>query len=316
MTVSADYAGARLDRLLRRLLADQSLASIFKLLRTGGVRLNGAKARGNKILAQGDRLLFFGVRPSDAPAAPPPAAVHVTFSVLFEDAHLLVLDKPAGLAVHPGTGIVTPTLIDEVRSYLGLTAPREPLAFEPAPAHRLDRDTSGVLVVAKTRRVMVALAASWAQGGSVRKGYLALVRGEMEEPRGTLAAPLPLKAERRGAAAEVRSERAVSHYRVLGSVGWASLLAVEIETGRNHQIRRHLQGVGHEVAGDRRHGDVAFNRLLHDRYGLTRLFLHAERLTLAHPVTGAHLELRAPLPEGLYAVLRRAGLSATAAGST
>ncbi|HWE26278.1 MAG TPA: RluA family pseudouridine synthase, partial [Myxococcales bacterium] len=155
-TISEDAAGQRLDKFLRRRLAEMPLSHLYKLVRTKKVRVNGARADIARLLQPGDVVVVHGAREAN-PDAPPPAsrpasAVAQDFAVLYEDAHILVCDKPAGLAIHAGSGIAGDTLVDQVRAYLlrqGLVVAEG--EFKPSPAHRLDRDTSGVVVVAKTR---------------------------------------------------------------------------------------------------------------------------------------------------------------------
>jgi 23S rRNA pseudouridine955/2504/2580 synthase len=316
LTVSPDAAGQRLDKYVRRVLSGVPLSHVYKMLRTRKVRVNGARGRPEQILAEGDQVVIRGeeerLLARSAPAPSGPAVARVTFGVLHEDEHLLAVDKPAGLAAHPGTGIYGPTLVEEARSHLRTPAELPPSEFRPSPAHRLDRETSGVVLVAKTRQCMVKLTALFTSGEQVRKTYLALVKGKMPRPEGVIDLPLSeheqtaRSRERRG----VNLLEALTRYRVLASMREASLLQLRIETGRTHQIRRHMQAVGHPVAGDRRYGDFPFNRQARQRWGLDRMFLHAWRIELPHPVTGARLRLEAALPLELRAVLSRMNLPA------
>jgi 23S rRNA pseudouridine955/2504/2580 synthase len=320
LTVSADAAGQRLDKFVRRALRDVPLSHVYKMLRTRKVRVNAARGRAEQILAEGDRVAIRGDEGRLLAAGPPgPKAagpVRVTFRVLHEDAHLLAVDKPAGLASHPGTGITGATLVEEARSHLRASDELPPGEFKPSPAHRLDRDTSGVVLVARTRQAMVRLTEIFTEGTGVAKTYLALAKGKMPRNEGTIDLPLSEHEQtaRSKAVRGVNLQEAVTRYRVLASMKEASLLALRIETGRTHQIRRHLQAVGHPVAGDRRHGDFPFNRLAKTRWGLRRMFLHAWKLELPHPVTGERLRLEAPLPPELLEVLSRANLPAPGRG--
>ena len=314
LTVSADAAGQRLDKYLRRALRDVPLSHVYKMLRTRKIRVNGARGRGEQILSEGDKVLIRGDEERLlSPAEGPPAErrARPTFRVLHEDEHLLAVDKPAGLAAHPGSGIEGATLVEEVRAHLGVSATASPGEFRPSPAHRLDRDTSGIVLVAKTRQAMVRLGALFTEGEEVRKTYLALAKGKMPRPAGVIDLPLSeheqtaRSRDRRG----VNFQEALTRWQATSSNHDASLLVVRIETGRTHQIRRHLQAAGHPVAGDRRYGDFSFNRTARARWGLKRMFLHAWRLSLPHPVTSAPLDLVAPLPEELAEVLSRANLA-------
>jgi 23S rRNA pseudouridine955/2504/2580 synthase len=203
------------------------------------------------------------------------------------------------------------------RAYLKVPADLPPTEFRPSPAHRLDRDTSGVVVVAKTRRAMVRLGEIFTDGEAVRKTYLALVKGKMPREAGTIDLPLSEHEQtaRSKAMRGVNFQEALTRWKVVSAMKDASLLSVAIETGRTHQIRRHLEAVGHPVAGDRRYGDFAFNRAAKQRWGLARMFLHAWRLELPHPVTGAPLRLEADLPAALAEVLSRVNLAPPAGGS-
>jgi 23S rRNA pseudouridine955/2504/2580 synthase len=315
LTVSADSAGQRLDKLVRKALRDVPLSHVYKMFRTRKVRLNGGRARPEQLVAEGDAIVIRGdeekllaraePRAPGAPATP-------TFRVLHEDGDLLAVDKPAGLAAHAGTGIEGATLVEMARAYLKVPDDLPPTEFKPSPAHRLDRDTSGVVLVAKTRKAMVRLGEIFTTGEGVKKTYLAVAKGKMPKDAGTIDLPLSEHEQtaRSKASRGVNFQQALTRWRVVSSMKDATLLAVGIETGRTHQIRRHLEAVGHPVAGDRRYGDFAWNRGARQRWGLRRMFLHAWRLELPHPVTGAPLRLEAELPGELVEVLSRMNLAA------
>jgi 23S rRNA pseudouridine955/2504/2580 synthase len=314
LTVSADAAGQRLDKYVRRALRDVPLSHVYKMFRTRKIRVNGSRGRPEQLLVDGDKIAIRG----DEEKLLVPAAgavkgarpVKHTFRVLHEDEHVLVVDKPAGLAAHPGSGIEGATLVDEVRAYLRVPDDLPPGEFRPSPAHRLDRDTSGIVVTAKTRKAMVRLGELFTEGDEIRKAYLALAKGKMPRPTGVIELPLSeheqtsRSRDRRG----VNFQEAVTRWQVTASNHDASFLSVRIETGRTHQIRRHLQAMGHPVAGDRRYGDFPFNKEARSRWGLRRMFLHAWKLEIPHPITGAPLRLESPLPPDLVEVLGRANL--------
>jgi len=294
LTVSADAAGQRLDKYVRRALPGVPLSHVYKMFRTRKVRVNGLRGRPEQILAGGDRIAIRGdeerlLAPPEKGAAARPA--RPTFRVLLEDEHLLAVDKPAGLAAHPGSGIEGATLVEEARAYLRVPDDLPPGEFRPSPAHRLDRDTSGVVLVAKTRKAMVRLGEIFTEGDDLGKTYLALVKGKMSRPTGAIDLPLAEHEQtaRSKARRGVNLQEALTRWQQLSANRDAALLSVAIETGRTHQIRRHLAAVGHPVAGDRRHGDFPFNREARARWGLRRMFLHAWRLSLPHPVTGRRL---------------------------
>ena len=314
LTVSPDAAGQRLDKLVRKALRDVPLSHVYKLFRTKKVRVNGARGKAEQLVAAGDKIAIRG--DEERLLAPAPAVtagagrIKVTFGVLYEDADVLAVDKPAGLAAHPGTGIEGATLVEMSRAYLKVPDDLPATEFKPSPAHRLDRETSGIVLVAKHRRAMVGLSALFTAGEEVKKTYLAVVKGKMSREVGTL--DLPLSEHEQTAKSKgqrgVNFQEAITRWKVVSSTKEASLLAVTIETGRTHQIRRHLEAAGHPVAGDRRYGDFAWNRLAKTRWGLRRMALHAWKLSLPHPVGGAPLKLEAPLPAELVDALGRANL--------
>src|SRR5437868_7453836 len=315
-TISEDAAGQRLDKFLRRRLAEMPLSHLYKLVRTKKVRVNGARADMARLLQPGDVVVVHGAREAnpDAPrpaAAPRPAsAVPQDFAVLYEDGHILVCDKPAGLAIHAGSGIAGDTLVDQVRAYLTrqgfVVAEGE---FKPSPAHRLDRETSGVVVVAKTRQAMVRLTEMFT-AGETDKTYLALAKGRFQREEGSIDLRLAehqqtyVSKRQRG----VNLQNALTRWRKLAGGPEATLLELTIETGRTHQIRRHLDAIGLPIVEDGKYGDFPFNRVAQRQWGLRRMFLHSIRLALAHPLTRKRLVFESPLPEDLAESLMRAGI--------
>jgi 23S rRNA pseudouridine955/2504/2580 synthase len=310
--IDADQGGQRLDKYLRRLLPQVPLSHVYKMVRTRKVRVNGRRARGETILAAGDVVTVRGdeerLRSTPAPRERKPRVEGAPpLSILHEDDDLIAVDKPSGLAVHPGSGIVGATLVDLARAHAGV---RPPGAFQVSPAHRLDKDTSGVVLVAKSRRAMVALTEMFT-AGKVHKEYLALVKGRFASPQGTVDIPL-VEHEQTAKSRDlhgVKLQGAVTRYRVMAAGAQSTLLSCTIETGRTHQIRRHLAAIGHPLLGDRRYGDFALNRRLKAQAGLDRLFLHARRLALRHPVSGVPLDIESPFPPALLEALRALGIA-------
>lgn len=308
--VSPDAAGQRLDKFLRKRLLDLPLSHLYKLVRTKKVRVNGARAEIAQLLQPGDEITVHVLQAARPPPPRPAQAIRQDFRVLYEDEHILAVDKPAGLAIHPGSGITGDTLVDQVRAYLerqGLTVPEG--EFKPSPAHRLDRETSGVVVVAKTRQAMVRLTEIFTRG-EAGKTYLALAKGRFQREQGSIELRL---AERQQTYASkqqrgVNLQAAVTHWTKLEGGPEATLLELTIETGRTHQIRRHLEAIGHPIVGDTRYGDFPFNRVAQRQWGLRRMFLHSARLALAHPVTKKRLAFESPLPQDLADCLPRAGI--------
>jgi 23S rRNA pseudouridine955/2504/2580 synthase len=293
----------------------------MKLVRTGKVRLNGSKTEIDARVHDGDVVEVdesaqLAARPDAAPpaanAAPRgPVPAWLAPRILFEDADILAFDKQPGMVSHVGSGHAE-GVVDLLNGYLG-TAPDA--AFRPALANRLDRDTSGVLLLAKTELALRRLNESMRRG-TLEKGYLALVRGAPEPPAGRIEAALRKEKSADGlermavvppeAPGALAAATRYATLRVVGG-GEAALLDVTLETGRTHQIRAHLTHLGHPVALDRKYGSPAFNADLEARTGLRRLFLHASRLGFPHPRTGERRVVEAPLAKDLADALERLG---------
>jgi 23S rRNA pseudouridine1911/1915/1917 synthase len=292
-SVAEADAGSRLDRALaaREEIGSRSVAE--QLLSEGAVRVDGAAKPKSHRLETGS-LVEVELR-QDAVVAL--AAEPVTVKLLYDDEYLLVLDKPAGLVVHPGAGTRAGTLAGQL---LSLGAEGGPDPERQGVVHRLDRDTSGLLVVARTEEVHAALQEA-IRKREVERRYLALVRGHPKSRTGRIDAALGRDRRdptRRSLDTEEPRE-AVTHFDVLETLPEHALLDVRLETGRTHQIRVHLAAIGLPVAGDPRYG-------VKGDLGLERQFLHAYRLRFAHPVTGEQIELESPLPPDLEAALEHA----------
>ena len=310
--IDSDHAGVRLDKVLRQRFSGVPVSHLFKMIRTKKVRVNGKRASVDQAMAVGDVVTLRGTEvqllgpPRDGPRPPPPVDPD-RLEILLEDDWMMAVNKPSGMAVHTGSGITGGTLVDYVRAHLGARAVRN--GFAASPAHRLDRDTSGVILVAVRRPAMVHFTEVFTEGRAVKR-YLTLVKGRMPRPSGRIDTPLSEHQQtatskaRRG----VKMQEAVTRWQVVRQGGEAALLACTIETGRTHQIRRHLASVGHPVAGDRKYGDFAFNRDARARWGLKRLFLHAGSIEFPHPEDGRTVRLEAPLPAELRDVLTRAAI--------
>lgn len=283
---SAD--GQRLDNFLMAQFRGVPRSVIYRIIRKGEVRVNKGRAKAVTRLQVGDIVRLPPVRTKSTPAiARPSSAVLEALELpLFEDEHLLIINKPSGLAVHSGTGIES-GLIEQLR------VARPELDFAEL-AHRLDRATSGCLIIAKSRSVLTSLHDSL-RGDDVRleKIYTALLRGDVGTSRRVIDTPVG----EREARSIFTLERVVGDEHLQ-----ASLVKIDLLTGRNHQARIHAESIGHPVAGDDRHGDRKFNRSMRT-VGLKRLFLHASLLSFAHPVTDMPVIARAPLPGRLEKVL-------------
>lgn len=312
--VNDEFAGVRLDKYLRKVLPDIPTSHLFKMIRVKKIKVNAKRAKPEQHLAKDDLVSVWGnealLLKTDLPRAPPPPPAPVDQSwlkVLLEDEWILALNKPSGMAVHTGSGITSGTVVDLVRDYLGPAAVRN--EFAASPAHRIDRETSGVLVVAKRRPAMVHFTEVFTHH-KAKKKYLVLVKGRMPEASGLIDLPLAEhqqtkeSKDRRG----VNLQEARTRYLVVANGPLCAYLECTIETGRTHQIRRHFAAIGHPVAGDAKHGDFAFNREIKARWGLRRLFLHAARLEFPHPQDQRKVVVEAPLPDELVEALLRTGL--------
>jgi 23S rRNA pseudouridine955/2504/2580 synthase len=284
--VGDEAAAQRIDNFLLRHLKGVPKSHVYRVLRSGEVRVNSGRVKPEYRLQPGDRVRVPPIRISGKKSTLPKPA---EFPVVHEDGALLVVDKPAGVAVHGGSG-VSYGVIESLRA-------SRPQAKVLELAHRLDRDTSGLLVVAQKRGALVELH-RMLRDGEVEKVYLAVVRGAWEggtrELRESLHKYVDAKGERRVAVRE-DGMRAVTRARALKKSADFSLLEVRLLTGRTHQIRVHLAHAGHPVLGDGKYGDFELNRRL-EKQGVRRLFLHASRLGFVHPLTKERLELHSPLP--------------------
>jgi len=295
LEVDEARAGQRVDNFLLRELKGVPRSHVYRLVRSGEVRVNSRRVEATHRLEAGDRVRVPPVRTASGEGRRP-AARAVEFPVVFEDDVLLVIDKPAGVAVHGGSG-VSAGVIEQLRA-------ARPDARLLELVHRLDRDTSGLLVVAKRRSALLALHRALREG-EVDKRYLTLVKGRWTRPVRDVALPLQrylTAAGERRVSVNAAGRASRTRFELVRHVGGYSLLAATIETGRTHQIRVQLAHLGFPIAGDDKYGDFELNRTL-ARQGLRRMFLHAERLSFVHPRTATRLELAAQLPADLQAFL-------------
>jgi len=306
VTVPEDRAGQRLDNFLLGQLKGAPRSLIYKLVRSGQVRVNGGRAKAERKLEAGDEVRIPPVRlemADEAGRGAPPKGLLAALeaAIVFEDARLLALNKPSGLASHGGSGIAHGAI-----ESLRVLRPQQSLEL----VHRLDRDTSGLLVVAKKRAALVELQALLREdhGAGIEKRYLALLVGRM--PDGVMSVDAPLhvglrQGGERHVQVSAQGKPSLSHFRALERRGGQSYCEVRIETGRTHQIRVHARHIGHPVAGDDKYGDPAANKRLREQAGLKRLFLHASTLEFALDGGKAPYLLNAPLAPDLVEVLDR-----------
>jgi 23S rRNA pseudouridine1911/1915/1917 synthase len=286
-----DEEGLRLDAFLAARGAAPSRSAAQRLIDSGRVMVDGAARAKNHRLAPRELVTVEEAEEEPAPDQPQPE-----LEIVYEDDQLLVVDKPAGLVTHPAPSYRGPTLAEALRD----RAAGGPDPERAGVVHRLDRDTSGLLVVAKTDAAHAALQAQLRARG-IRREYLALVSGHPDAESGTIDAPIGRDRSRR-TAISTRSDRpreAVTHFEVIERLPATSLLRVRLETGRTHQIRAHLAEIGHPVCGDPQYGGRACGR----RLGLERQFLHAETLMFRHPTTGEIVHCESKPPVGLRRAL-------------
>lgn len=296
LRVPPDDEGSRLDRFLAGAFGSRAAAQ--SAIDDGRVLVNGRPRRKRQVLKTGD-VVEATVSTRRSATKGPALADHAPLpplAIAYEDEYLLVVDKPAGVVVHPARGHQTGTL---AQALAGRGSGGD--EFRAGIVHRLDRDTSGLLVVAKNEEVHRALKAALSARRLTRE-YLALVDGHPSARTGTIDAPIGRdRRDRLRVSLDTVVPRAArTHFEVVRLMPTGALLRVTLETGRTHQIRVHLAAIGHSVAGDPVYGTAG-------RWGLTRQFLHAHRLSFNHPKTGAAVDVRSPLPRDLEAALERAG---------
>ena len=315
LTAEADesHSGQRLDRFLSDRLPGLSRTRLQALIRQGRVTLGPATIEDVKYpVKPGDRFSI-SVPPA---VSPKPVGQAIPLNVVYEDDAIIVIDKPAGLVVHPGAGNIDRTLVNALIAHCGASLSGIGGVARPGIVHRLDKDTSGLLVVAKTDQAHRALSEQFAdhgREGSLERGYLALVWGTPPRPHGTIKAPIGRHKTSRTKMAVVPMTKggrdAVTHYQVLatfrrGGEPVASLLACRLETGRTHQVRVHLASIGTPLIGDPVYGTGFKSKLrklplaAQDKLSsFKRQALHAAALTFVHPLTGTLLEFNSPLPD-------------------
>lgn len=303
--VPEDRDGQRLDNFLLGQLKGAPRSIIYKIVRSGQVRINGKRAKPDSRLAAGDEVRIPPVRleePGEFKAPPRAMLDRLAASIVYEDKLLLALNKPSGIAVHGGSGLSF-GVIEAMRAL----RPDEPMEL----VHRLDRDTSGVLIIAKKRSALLELQALLREGDdeeAPNKKYLTLLVGKM--PQGTMTVDAPLqKSVLQGGERMVRvdpnGKASVSHFKLLERRAGHSFCEVRIETGRTHQIRVHAAHLGHPVAGDEKYGEREANKKLAETVGLKRLFLHAASMEFALEGGAKPYLINAPLADDLKAVLDR-----------
>jgi 23S rRNA pseudouridine1911/1915/1917 synthase len=305
LTAGPASSGMRLDAHLASCAEIGSRMEAQRLIETGRVAVDGRRRAKSHRIEPGEEIVVELDEPGGGDDAEGPS-VAVPHTVVFEDEHLIVVDKPAGVVVHPGHGRAHGTLAQALADRASGGA-----ADRPGIVHRLDRDTSGLLVVAKSESVHAALSAALRRR-EVRRDYLALVEGVPDALSGTIDSPVGRgRGDRTLISTSTDRPRAArTHFEVRETLARTALLDVRLETGRTHQIRAHLAAIRHAVCGDARYGGAKSGR----RLGLARQFLHSARMELEHPVTRERLEVRSPLPGDLERGLAQARAERAAGG--
>jgi 23S rRNA pseudouridine955/2504/2580 synthase len=291
ITVDAESAGQRLDNFLLRMLKGVPKTHVYRVIRSGEVRVNKGRASADTRIAEGDEIRVPPVRVAEKATVVVPAR---EFPLLFEDEHLLAIDKPAGVAVHGGSG-VSSGVIEQLRQ-------ARPQAKFLELVHRLDKETSGVLLLAKKRSALTALQDQF-RARDTGKTYLALVAGAWPKNLKVIDQPLLKTLDAAGerhvrvvSPANEDARRSITTVRRIEPHGEFTLLELGLKTGRTHQIRVHLAHAGHPIVGDPKYGDFSLNRRIAKERGFARMFLHARELAFDHPAGGERITLKAPLP--------------------
>ena len=295
VNVSEDEAGQRIDNFLARYLKGVPKSHIYRILRRGEVRVNSGRIRAQYKVRAGDTVRIPPVRISESKPGHVPG-IDLEQHILFENPRLLVINKPPGIAVHGGSGL-SYGIIEALRAERS-TAPYLELG------HRLDRETSGCLVIAKRRSFLRAFHEQLQQG-QVKKLYLALVDGQWQGSKRTVDVPLrknQLRGGERMVSVDPEGKTAISIFRPVSVYQDTSLVEVELKTGRTHQIRVHGQHIGHPLAGDEKYGDEQFNRRMR-AIGLRRMLLHAHMIEFVDPYDDEVITVSSPLDENVRAVL-------------
>jgi len=307
-TIDDEWAGSRLDRFVRSISPSLSFSTIQTLIRKGKIKVNGRRAKGAQRLSEGDTISTF-INESEStgattgeykrrPAAGVALKIGKDIPILYEDDMVLVIDKPRGIPVQPGNLKEKGSLLDALFEYQKTVEITADSRFPFTPVHRLDIETTGLLIVAKTRRAARALSGSFREGG-IEKVYLAVLDGVPEKKEGTISTPLVIKKRRSSKAAPVddsttgtvgsEAKRAKTEYRVIRVIEESrSLVEIKIHSGRTHQIRSHMASIGAPVRGDVKYGSASKHARLKERQ---KLYLHAWKLSFPHPATGERIEL-------------------------
>jgi len=316
--INENQAEQRIDRFLKKRFVKAPLSFIFKSIRTNKIKVNGKKPKPETILQKGDEVkLFFTLEQLDftkkeikkTPKIYGTKFYKENLKIAYEDADLLVLEKAAGIAVHPGTKNYSgQTLLDVAQTYVKHENNKQK-GESVSLVHRLDKDTSGLVILTKNDYSLRRMN-DQVREKKIEKRYLALIKGELKKKNGVIKIGL-VRTEGKQRSTKIiasKSEHAkesVTHYNTVEKYGDFSLMEIKLETGRMHQIRVHFATLKHPLVGDKNYGDYKFNHAIKKRYGLKRHFLHAYYLEFKHPRTGKKFSLKAELPNDLRKFLEK-----------
>ena len=297
LTVAEEMSGKRLDSVLAGMMPEYSRSFIQKLFENGSITVGGDPCSEKKRKAAAGDIVEITI---PQPERLEVEAEDIPLDIVYEDDELLVVDKPAGMVVHPAPGNHSGTLVNALMYHCGDALSSINGVIRPGIVHRIDKDTSGLLMVAKTDRAHNALSAQLAEH-SITRRYKAIVYSNIKEDEGTVDKPIGRDPGNRlrNAVVYTNSKNAVTHYRVLERFGGFTLVEAVLETGRTHQIRVHMAYIRHPLLGDTLYGPAK------NRYGAKRQMLHAGVLGFVHPVTGEYMEFNSPLPQDFEDVLAK-----------
>ena len=298
LIVTAEESGERVDALLARRLGGFSRSAVQRLLESGAVSLGGKSVRKNRVCSAGESFAVILPEPEDVPLLPQ----DIPLEVVYEDGDVIVVSKPRGMVVHPAPGHPDGTLVNALMYRCGDSLSGVGGEKRPGIVHRIDKDTSGLVIAAKNDFAHLTLSAQLADH-SLRREYEAVVRGSMREDSGTVDAPIGRHPtdRKRMAVTQKGSRPAVTHWETIARYCGYTHVRCRLETGRTHQIRVHMAHIGHPLLGDYTYGAPSPDK------GLEGQCLHARRLVFRHPRSGESVELETPLPEYFLSVLKRLG---------
>lgn len=294
--VTQDFEGERIDKYLSRLVTDSSRSAIQKLIESGSVKVNGSQVSKNYKVSADDEIVMLQGELKTLDAEPE----NIPLDIVYEDSDLLVVNKPRGMVVHPAPGNYSGTLVNALLYHCKDSLSGINGVLRPGIVHRIDKDTSGLLIVAKNDKAHIGLAEQIKEHSFTRE-YNAVVCGHLKEYEGTVCAPIGRnpKDRKKMCVTENNSKNAVTHYKVINEYEGYSHISLRLETGRTHQIRVHMAYIGHPVAGDFVYGNDKKSAYLNGQC------LHAIKIGFVHPITNEYLEFNSELPDYFREFLNR-----------